>query len=88
MLPTKPIVQPAILRVADMLAYLNIGRTGLYKLLAEDPSFPPQIKLGKRAVGWKRHEVDSWIADRPAADRAAAARQAAALRDAGAAAGQ
>ena len=88
MLPTKPAVQPAILRVADMMSYLNVGRTSLYAMVADDPTFPQQIKLGKRAVGWRRHEVDAWIASRPVGDRAAAARQATALREAGAAAGQ
>lgn len=29
--------------------------------------FPKPIKLGKRSMGWKKSEVDAWLASRPTA---------------------
>ncbi len=56
-------IQPAVLRLADMIPYLNLGRSAIYHL-RKDPDFPTPIRLGQRAVGWKRSEVDAWIESR------------------------
>lgn len=73
-------IQPAILRIADLKEYLNLSRSAIQALMSEDPTFPQQIQLSRRAVGWKRPEIDAWIENRPPAMAQAAARAAAAIR--------
>lgn len=29
--------------------------------------FPKQVKLGARAVGWRRRDIEAWLDSRPAA---------------------
>lgn len=53
--------QKAILRPADMCAYLSIGRTKLYDLNENDPRFPRKIRFSRRCVGWRKEEVDEWL---------------------------
>ncbi|MCY4156982.1 MAG: AlpA family phage regulatory protein [Gammaproteobacteria bacterium] len=72
-------IQPALLRVRDLMAYLNFGRTGIYKLVKEDPTFPRSIQLSNRAVAWKREEIDRWIDSRPLSVASAEARERAAI---------
>ena len=80
-------IQPAILRIADLKEYLNLSRSAIQALMSEDPTFPQQIQLSRRAVGWKRPEIDAWIESRPPSMSGAAARDAAAIRSDAAPAG-
>ena len=58
-------IQPALLRPADLMIFLAIGRTALYKIIEEDPTFPPKVRLSKRAVAWRRKEVEEWLTNLP-----------------------
>jgi prophage regulatory protein len=40
---------------------MHLGR------LEKAGQFPRRFKLGKNSVGWLEHEVDAWIAEKPAA---------------------
>lgn len=46
-------------------------RTGLsvstLKRLARAGILPAPIQLSERAIGWRSSDIDTWIADRPAA---------------------
>lgn len=53
-----------ILRMKQLIERTQLSRATLYGLLASDPTFPRQIKLTARTVGWLESEVDSWIASR------------------------
>lgn len=66
-----PELEPAVLRVEDLKRYLGLGRTAIYALCDNDPSFPTRVQLGPRAVGWRRAEIDEWLATRPPAPRSA-----------------
>lgn len=50
-----------ILRPAQACQYLGISRTSLHYLHEQDPTFPRKIRLGARAVGWRRESLDSWL---------------------------
>ena len=39
---------------------------GLAYRWAKAGNFPSPIKLGARAIGWRRDEVEAWLASRPA----------------------
>jgi prophage regulatory protein len=45
-----------------------LARSSIYQRLAEG-TFPRQIHLGPRSVGWLEHEVNAWIAERVAESR-------------------
>ena len=55
-----------ILRVADLVALLNISRTTIWRLRRAG-LFPEPIQLSANAVGWPAHVIDEWIAQRPQA---------------------
>ena len=57
--------EPIILRLPDLMEYLSLGRSAIYGLLNDDPEFPARIRLSKRAVGWRRTDIDEWVATRP-----------------------
>lgn len=38
----------------------GLARSTIYKYIS-DGQFPKQIKLGARAAGWSREEVEQWL---------------------------
>jgi prophage regulatory protein len=59
-----------ILRLPIVLERTGLSRSTVY-LLAGAGSFPRQISLGARSVGWIEQEVEEWIARRIERSRAA-----------------
>jgi prophage regulatory protein len=59
--------QPAVfLRIAGVMRMTGLGRSTIYRLMAED-KFPPPVRLAKRAVAWRRIDLEQWSAERPLA---------------------
>ena len=55
----------AVFRTADAANYLGIAAATLEKLrLKGAPASPPFIKIGSRAVGYLRSDLDSWLETR------------------------
>ena len=52
-----------IIRLSSVIDQTGLSRSSIYKFI-QDESFPKQIPLGERAVGWVKSEVDDWIAAR------------------------
>lgn len=52
-----------ILRKKEVLAKTGLGPSRLYELVAEG-TFPRQVRLGLKSVGWIESEVDGWIDER------------------------
>jgi prophage regulatory protein len=52
-----------ILRKPRVLAIIGMGNTWLYDAIAKG-DFPAPVKLGARAVGWRRSDVEAWLASR------------------------
>ena len=52
-----------ILRVPDVLARIGMSRSTLYEWMRTG-NFPPSVKLGERAVGWRESDVTAWIESR------------------------
>ena len=57
-----------IVRLPAVLDITGLKRSTLYKRVAGG-NFPRPIRLGPRAVGWIRHEVDEWLRARIAESR-------------------
>ena len=57
--------QPAVfVRMAAVVRMTGLGRSTIYRLMAED-KFPSPVRLAKRAVAWRRIDLDRWSAGRP-----------------------
>jgi prophage regulatory protein len=52
-----------ILRKPRVLAIVGLGNTSLYEAIKLG-TFPAPVKLGVRAVGWRRSDVEAWLASR------------------------
>jgi len=52
-----------IWRKPRVLATISMGNTWLYDAIARR-EFPAPVKLGARAVGWRRGDVEAWLASR------------------------
>ena len=52
-----------ILRLPHVLELTGLSRSTLY-LYMQKQEFPPQVKLGARAIGWVEDEVIAWIGKR------------------------
>lgn len=57
---------PAMLRPKDACAYLGFGRTKLHHLYETDPDFPRKIRFSARCVGWRKEDLDSYLAKKAA----------------------
>jgi len=61
MTPSYPL--DPILRCPEVEAATGLSRSTLYRLIGEG-TFPCQIQLGPRAVGWRQSDIKRWIATR------------------------
>jgi prophage regulatory protein len=52
------------LRMPTVMRVTGLGRSTIYRLIAED-KFPSPVRLAKRAVAWRRTDVETWSAARP-----------------------
>ncbi|MBT8460497.1 MAG: AlpA family phage regulatory protein [Boseongicola sp.] len=50
-----------IWRKPKVLAAIGMGNTWLYQAVARG-DFPNPVKLGSRAVGWRRTDIETWLA--------------------------
>ncbi|MEO6714261.1 MAG: AlpA family phage regulatory protein [Mycobacteriales bacterium] len=55
---------PPLLRLPAVLEATGLGRSTVYKMIAEH-QFPAPVKLAKRAVAWRDDDVRRWTSGRP-----------------------
>ena len=55
---------PLFLRMPTVLRLTGLGRSTIYRLIA-DNKFPCPVRLGPRAVAWRRADVERWSEARP-----------------------
>jgi prophage regulatory protein len=64
----KPVVTevqaPAFVRLTAVIHMTGLGRTTIYRLMAQD-KFPSPVRLAKRAIVWRRIDLEQWSAGRP-----------------------
>ena len=53
----------AIQRLPEVVKRTGLSRSSIY-LKMQDGTFPPSIKLSKRAIGWQKHIITEWIEHR------------------------
>jgi prophage regulatory protein len=52
-----------ILRLPQVKTATGLGRSTIYKKMAEK-TFPTNLSLGSRSVGWLQSDIDKWIENR------------------------
>jgi prophage regulatory protein len=52
-----------IIRLPSVKALTGLSRSTIYAMTAAG-TFPARVKLGARAVGWVREEVEAWMQSR------------------------
>lgn len=62
--PTTDVPQVAFVRMAAVVRMTGLGRSTIYRLIAEN-KFPSPVRLAKRAVAWRRTDLEVWGAGRP-----------------------
>lgn len=55
-----------LLRIGSVMRITGLGRSTIYRLVA-DNAFPAPVRLTKRAVAWRRSELEQWSRARPMA---------------------
>ena len=64
--PEVPMI-PEIYRLPEVIAICGLSRSTIYEMIGRG-EFPAPVKLGARAVGWRRSDIEAWLASRrPAA---------------------
>lgn len=62
---TVPLEAPALLKMPKLRAYLGgMSHSAIYDQVKAG-TFPAPVRLGKKAVAWRRADVDAWLASRP-----------------------
>jgi prophage regulatory protein len=54
-------ITPVFLRMPNVVRMTGLTRSTIYRLIA-DRKFPRPVRLGPRAVGWRRADLDQWSA--------------------------
>lgn len=64
--PTSSDLVPMFLRMPMVMRITGLGRSTIYRLMAEE-KFPCPVRLGQRAVAWRRCDIEAWSEARPLA---------------------
>ena len=56
---------PEIYRLPAVVTACCISRSTIYEVIRRG-DFPAPVKLGARAVGWRRSDIEAWLESRPA----------------------
>jgi prophage regulatory protein len=62
--PTSASDMPAFLRLPAVIRITGLGRTTIYRMVAEK-KFPSPVRLGARAIAWRKTDLDQWSNTRP-----------------------
>jgi prophage regulatory protein len=62
----EPAPTPMFLRISLVMRLTGLGRSTIYRLMAED-EFPQPVRLTRRLIAWRRTDLDQWSDGRPRA---------------------
>jgi prophage regulatory protein len=64
-LPPVPEAPLALfVRMTAVVRMTGLGRSTIYRMMAEH-KFPSPVRLAKRAIAWRRIDLEQWSAGRP-----------------------
>ncbi len=56
-------MEARILRINEVAKYVGLHRSTVYRMINRN-EFPAPLRLGPNAIGWRREEIEEWIATR------------------------
>ena len=56
------LVADRIIRMKTVLARAGLSRSTIYRKIAEG-TFPAQVRISVNGAGWRKSDIDRWIAD-------------------------
>ena len=56
----KQLEELRVLRREEVTRLTGLARATIYKKVA-DGTFPPPLRLGDRAVGWRASDISDWL---------------------------
>lgn len=56
----------AILRIQQVMQLTGLSRTTIYEMMAKG-TFPKQVQLGPRTIGWRVYDIREWLLTRQTA---------------------
>lgn len=56
-----------LMTLDDVKALLGFSTSGLYALMRRESGFPLPLKIGRKAIRWRRADLEEWLATRPLA---------------------
>lgn len=59
--------------IDDVADYLGVSPRTIHRLIADDPTFPPAIRVTRRALRWHPHDIEQWARSRQTHNTAAPA---------------
>ena len=59
--------QARTLRLPEVLSYVGLSKSTVYGLMRRD-DFPKPIRLARRAIAWRKDDLDAWIDARERVD--------------------
>ncbi|MDE2883866.1 MAG: AlpA family phage regulatory protein [Chloroflexota bacterium] len=54
-------MEKRLMRLPEVLDRLGVARSTLYRLVANDPTFPKPVKVGLKVIAWRSDLLDEWI---------------------------
>lgn len=60
------VATPIFLRMPAVMRMTGLGRSTIYRMIA-DKRFPGPVRLGQRAVAWRRTDLEQWSDAQPMA---------------------
>ena len=55
--------QKPYMRLKEVEEYVGLARSTIYDMISKN-HFPNQVRIGKRAVGWRSEDIQKWIMSR------------------------
>ncbi len=52
------------LRLKEVMSLTGLGRSTIYKFMADETDFPKSVPLGGRVVAWVESEIEEWMESR------------------------
>lgn len=62
-LSPDPLTRKRILRWKELEELIGLSRSMIYEMMSPG-TFPRPVRLGERAVGWKRESIEEWLQGR------------------------
>ncbi|HAV1357152.1 AlpA family transcriptional regulator [Vibrio europaeus] len=52
------------LKLQEVMSLTALGRSTIYKYMADETDFPKSVPLGGRRVAWVESEIEEWMESR------------------------